>query len=425
MTKGLTPEKGLPNQLLNDGQYLFKTTSALFCGIQGTGRLYKITDQNGLLHFERMDSTYFSGSNFWSINFTLRDTIYSFGGYGFWKRNGLLRRYNWNTHDWVVRKVEREIPSHYEDFIWLDTLRSILYVSPQYARHDGLVSDSAERLKYEHKLFAVEMNSGAVRESQGPVHIMRELLLHSHWGALHITGDNTCELWDIESNKILSADPVIKDRLQKIFTYPESEIFFFIDSTLYFGSIRFDRFDSIPLSKNDFTSSRPLFINDDPTLIFLPSVKWLAFFGGIFLLVGFYWVRFKKGKTGVPEKWVGDSVLSSAETTPVSFRVSSVSDIFTHLEQQLMKSIVQNAQKGRHTSIEEINHILGLSGKNEQVQKKNRNDTIISINQKWCTWQKSEQPLLERIRTDHDKRVFVYSIHPDWISLARSLFESN
>lgn len=67
-------------------------------------------------------------------------------------------------------------------------------------------------------------------------------------------------------------------------------------------------------------------------------------------------------------------------------------------------------------SIEEINKILGLSYKNPSVQKKNRNEAISRINLKWQLTNKTNKVLIEKRRSEIDKRNFEYYMNEDlWI----------
>jgi len=65
--------------------------------------------------------------------------------------------------------------------------------------------------------------------------------------------------------------------------------------------------------------------------------------------------------------------------------------------------------------VEEINKVLGLSGKNESVQKKNRSETINDINKKWAVLCGNKNPLILRQRSEFDKRSFEYFIQPVWL----------
>ena len=78
---------------------LIKNKLGLFAIVDNTGRLYKIHSMGEEIKFERIDSTFYSGYNSGAFNFSFRDTIFSMGGYGFWRWNGHLRLPGANPED--------------------------------------------------------------------------------------------------------------------------------------------------------------------------------------------------------------------------------------------------------------------------------------------------------------------------------------
>jgi len=109
------------------------------------------------------------------------------------------------------------------------------------------------------------------------------------------------------------------------------------------------------------------------------------------------------------------------EHVPNDRKVADI-EIFSTIELTLIRYIFERNRQNFTVSIEEINKILGLSEKNESVQKKNRSDAISAINRKWTISQKNTLSLLLRKRTESDKRSFEYYIHKEWISKVSLLF---
>lgn len=69
-------------------QHLIKNRKGLYLLPDGTGRVYKVEGEGKNLKIIRQDSTLFFGYNFGFFPFSYNDTLYSFGGYGFWRFNG-------------------------------------------------------------------------------------------------------------------------------------------------------------------------------------------------------------------------------------------------------------------------------------------------------------------------------------------------
>ena len=75
-----------------------------------------------------------------------------------------------------------------------------------------------------------------------------------------------------------------------------------------------------------------------------------------------------------------------------------------------MQLIIQNSSLGKTTTIDEQNKILGLTKKNAEIQKKQRSDIIITINRKYAFITQKEVPLIQKKRTEFDKRTYEYFI---------------
>jgi len=410
-TKRLLPESSLPRQLRYEQQYLYKTQKGLYLGLQGTGRLYQLRDSSGYLQFTRIDSTYFSGATFNAIPFVLNGEIFSLGGYGFWRRNGLLRRYNSVMCEWNVQTLAQEIPVLNDDFLWIDEKNQRLYVHSPTVQVQGLAIDSVERNRYREKLLCLDMRSGQWEERGSFKKVAYNLSMPTPWGGLWVNGPNDFQLWDIEKNQALKAGSKLNDRLHQIFTHPQPEILFSLDSTLYFGDISSGRLDSVNLSRKDFVYYGPLF---QPPSMITKEYSRLVWGAGMVLLGASLFFFRKKIRGRVSGFFVKkDSQVKNAGERQESELV--LDDLFDPVEKQLLDLMRRNVEQGLTVTIEEINHLLGLTSKNEAVQKKNRNDMLNTINQKWAIQTKSDIPLITRTRSDIDKRIYVYSIHPEWM----------
>lgn len=92
-------------------QTLVKTQKGLFVLVDGSGMVFKanLLDSN-LISFTRIDSTFYSGYNFGAINFSYHDTLFSFGGNGFWTTNGHLR-YLGDGNEWDAVELNEIYPT--------------------------------------------------------------------------------------------------------------------------------------------------------------------------------------------------------------------------------------------------------------------------------------------------------------------------
>jgi hypothetical protein len=95
--------------------------------------------------------------------------------------------------------------------------------------------------------------------------------------------------------------------------------------------------------------------------------------------------------------------------------------VFDEKEKVLIRLISENSLKSTATSIEDINRILGLSEKPQDLQKKHRSDIISSINQKYHYVTRTKSVLLKKNRAEMDKRSFEYYIDFEDIQSLNSL----
>jgi hypothetical protein len=85
---------------LNISGHLFATQAGLKAVFPGTGKVFKLDTITGVV--TRVDETYHHGYNFDSYQFVRRDTIYSFGGYGFWMQNNLMTYFSDVRKEWSL-----------------------------------------------------------------------------------------------------------------------------------------------------------------------------------------------------------------------------------------------------------------------------------------------------------------------------------
>jgi len=92
---------------------------AILLAIDGTGRLYEVNSKHSDITFKRIDQTAFTGYNFGAAVFSLKDSIFSLGGYGFWNFNGQLRHFNPASGSWYILPLNKKIPALIDGF-WHD-----------------------------------------------------------------------------------------------------------------------------------------------------------------------------------------------------------------------------------------------------------------------------------------------------------------
>ena len=83
-------------------QELIKTKNSHFIVTRGSGLVFKeYLNNDSLINFIRIDRTQFDGYNFDDIKFDYHDTLFSIGGFGFWRNNGQIRYFTENK-EWEL-----------------------------------------------------------------------------------------------------------------------------------------------------------------------------------------------------------------------------------------------------------------------------------------------------------------------------------
>lgn len=414
----LIPESSLPMELKKQFQYLIKNRNGLFCGINGTGMLFRIEDSAGNMTVKRIDSTFYLGDNFWSSNFSYRNKIYSFGGYGFWQHNGLLRQFNTASHDWSVIPINEEHATSSSFHFWLDTVEGKLFLKPE--RHiEAFIQNKQQPLKDTSQLWMLTLQKGTW-EKLGTIAFPLNSYAHASWGLLDFGPYWAC-LYDFKKLKRYKGTRNLWSKLAKPIANLEKNLFFVIDSTMYYTDPLLSRLDSIQLSITDFESNGQSLLTETDGTSGVSAKQLLGWSAPIFLLLGLFYYRQQRKKEKKHHPYVNkqqEVPIPTSLTIPATVQWEK---IFTSLEKSLIRLILENYGKNEPTQAEDLNYLLGLSDKKESIQKKNRNDIINSINQKWQAIEKGSGQLIIRERAVHDKRIFLYSIQAEQIAKARSL----
>jgi hypothetical protein len=124
-------------------------------------------------------------------------------------------------------------------------------------------------------------------------------------------------------------------------------------------------------------------------------------------LIGFTGFRYWKKR----KKSIAKTTWEENNRTPNNLpSPASTLQVFEEIEIQLLQLLINKSATGNTTSIDELNNILGLTKKPVEIQKKQRSDIIISTNKKYSFITQTEVPLIQKRRTEADKRSYEYFI---------------
>jgi hypothetical protein len=427
----------LPSNFKLSLQKIIKTKNGIFLNIDGTGRVYKFFAKDNLYEFVRIDSTYFSGYNFGSVFFNLNDSIYSFGGEGFWNTNGDLRLFDLSiTNEWHAQKLNKIIHGSFSSntrdaqFVFFNTSKKQLIISgPPYEQSHILKNSKFDSLNHK-KLFQLNISNGQWTE------IGNKNFESNQQIAITPDGFFNDEFFiDFNRNKILrQKNKFLSLALLKSTINNKVSITFVKDSILYFGNCN-GLYDSIYLSKIHFEDTgMRAFIPDDNSFSNKVdySILTISIFS-IFTLFGIYYLKHSRiNKMSENEKMNKDTIFLNTNKNMIpdiepkpQFRSGRLIELLTEQEINFLGYLYSHSLDERMTTIEEINRKLGTSNKRVEIQKKMRSDMINGINNKLSIFSKSSTPVIEKQRSEFDKRSFEYYIAPEKMELVNDIINVN
>lgn len=409
-------------------QCLIKNNKGLYVALNGSGLLYKTVAINNQLVFERQDSTVYFGDNFDSYIFSYRDTIYSLGGYGFWKTKGLLRYYVEQRHEWEIIRLNREVPLKTDEkysLVWYDQPNGKLYFGFTKENNNTTTTKEPQNDFY-YECLVLDLANKQWQELGSLSPFLKNNLTSivnitsGPYGEFIAFKDRNLFL-DYANNRIYQLSDSKQRELELLPTSDgEKHVTYFIHSTFFSWITARNLFDSLIISRKDLE-----LINEK---IYTPGKTeaaesnetngnngflWLliSLTAAVTLLIGYYWGKKSRKKNKINGNGEPNNHNSAITFTPVEIEV--------------IGAVFNNSSKGEYTGIDEINKALGVGKKNAEIQKKQRSDIITSVNKKYSYIKRGQQELIEKRRTEFDKRSFEYFIDPAKLNDAASFIKSN
>jgi hypothetical protein len=409
---GVIPLKG--TFLAANAQKLIKQGADIYVFIEQTGFVYKLKTYDSITClFKRIDHTINLNYNIDCKNFIYKDQLYSFGGYGFWKSNGHLRKFNFEDSEWDIIPLNEEIMS--SNYAWFDPNKGRLYVPLQRVINAGVIGP--ENVKgitvltshyldlNQHKWFRLgDLNDDLVKNLQ--IDINASGFLSIDEGLLHLIHDEAY-IFDFRNNRVLkslNADfnqfLIRRAGLNNMFIY-KGFIYSYVESTKTFNLYPFN------LSQFEIVSTS-IWDNEKKAMKIILLVGFI-----LLIVVSIIWLinRLVKRKLVAAQL----KILKS----------KSANQAFSATEAALIQLILSATLKEETVDIHQINHVIGIKDKNIGLQKKVRSDVINAINDKYEFIANSNVLLICSSRKEDDKRFFEYFINPAEMKSIQSIVENN
>ncbi len=418
-TRSLSIEVGSFNQIssfdpaifkMNSGEFI-KIDRSLFFHLHNTGKIYKYRPESSKpdsLKFERLDATVNANYNTGSYIFPVGGNIYEFGGYGFWKSNGILRKYNFRDREWDVVVLNREVfmPASVTSghCIWVDSSQKFLYVPYQRIINDGVAreKDELSNLSTSYRLNLKTFNWEYLgRTNQDALNILQSpAKVFSIDKGLFAVYMSRIYWVDFESNSIkVLVDPSLTQTLYRIqpymLLYWDRQHLFRINSST-------GRYDSIYIDTTRFSTHTYEIWRKEAA--FSDYIWMLPLLAVLFVVA---YIQYKKKR-----KLLLNSSMPDTEDSKHPFVATEIS---------LLELLMAKQLQGLTVTIPEINYVLGLKDKNQGMQKKVRSDIINRINEKYSFLSQEKVSLVQNIRSETDKRFFEYHLNPEHLERLRAL----
>jgi len=401
---------GLPNKFVHPSdkfhhekpQLLIKTDSSLFLSFAGSGRVYLLSGQNDSTYvFSRLDQTENINYNLGANYFSYKEQLYSFGGYGFWKTNGNLKLFNTKDKQWDIVPLSEEIIAQYYplEASWFNSSSGKFYVPLQSIVNAGISGTEYVKGKVIPYSYELDINAKQWKKLGKTNHQLIEIITNGQLsfrlqkGLIILYYDKTYFL-DFTKNKLYISNYGFFN--QSLSRKGYGDFVYESDGYLYSYNYASKATDSLKIDYNIF--------KDTGLAIWEPVYNFSIYFIVFFLLliiatiIIYSKIKLKK-KTDFTQQ-------------EKNFRIQ-----FTDTEIALITLLIEKVKLNERATINDVNYVLGLKHKNTGLQKKVRSDTFNSINDKFRYISKTDEPLIQSIRSEDDKRYFEYFIYTNHISL--------
>ena len=428
-TKNLTELKDLSYNFKYAGQEITKTREGVFLNPLGTGRIYRLELSKDSLIWTRIDSTLYTGYNFASLFFSIDTSLFSFGGQGLFNHNGNLRYYNEESKEWDALNLSQSLMwlSKNGLFQKVDTAKKQLFIEA-WPQHQDQALKTKVIQDLDRSLWKLDIQTGEWTKIGFIIKERMHIMAETPFG----TFLNFNQIVDLDKNKVYTLRKSIVNKILTVLgtsSKPKELAYAYcIDSTLIVGDL--DGFiDSVMISRTDLIDTGEVFYT--PIEAGFPIKEREVLIGLVFMFGAISLILFFKNKnngrnqppvfiTGINQSEDIQEEKSDKENRVV-FRSGKLIDLLNEREKTLLSFIYEHSLDERLTTIEEINKVIGAAQRNPEVQKRLRSDLIGAINDKLKIIAESKYNVIDKQRSEFDKRSFEYFIRTEHMQLVQKV----
>ena len=383
---------GLDDSDLKSKQNLIRIGPDTYICINGTGITYRLDKiESDSMAFVRLDDTKYWGYNFNSLKFSYKDTLFSYGGNGFWRYHGALTYFDRSKKEWEILRLNKEVPVNTE-FHFMDGSQGVLYFIVMPFRESTTVAEHGEHAVY--KLDIPKRTVCKMGDIPGntPLNFstLRPFAASGFLNGLLVKDRNDFWLLDFENNRIskltnLGIANFMSGKVSNSVYYQ-----FCVKDTLVnvYASGEMER---RTLGFSDFTQQ------DERLYKETGYTPYLLLLAG--LIPAAIYIMRRRGRPSAAEN--GGEYAENLHFTP--------------LEWDIIRMMSENHGKGRLTKSDEITHAMGLQRKSPDVQKKLRTEIIHRINHGFRAASNEDIDLVLRVKSEEDRRYIEYDLSEEGI----------
>ncbi len=398
-----------------------------------SGKLFELKKSKKGYELIRIDSTIHSGVNSNSYTFMLHDTLFQYGGSGFWNLRGIITYFSKETHEWELYPSNQLLNGYdgFENYIVYhlarseDKLYTTGYVRMQNAPSNLNIKvvDSCFEFNFNNLTWS---NLGATNPDLLQIFNKDNYYTYEMDGLLFIRNFFDLHWLDFKNNSFgkikESKNREAKQKWLNLYNTKEpfQHLQFNLGNTCYL--IKLDpnfntSYDSFTLSKEDLDFTKVNYIYKKNNFIvdfylntispfFTPNVL-------ILIIIAFFifFVLYRERKKRVPKEV--NTILNYNFVNSLSL-----------IEKELVQVLYEQHLKGEEISPKLINKIIGVQQKDTLTQNKSRSDHFLKINQKYKLATQQSLPLIVKSRDSIDKRQYNYGLEAKYIQALAKHFKN-
>lgn len=384
----------------------------------GNGQLWKL-DSNRI--WNRLDNTFFTGYDF---NSYMLFPGMKYGGYGFWRTNGMLFNYREKTGEWELVPLSRELPT-FGQYCFYDFTRHTLMQTGSYAMK---TAEKTSRVMID-SLFELDLLNrdwttiGALNPEAefflSPAYALSSLETTSgRW--LYSSNGDTCAHVNYLDRNCLIPSQLARKRFREAcerknegcllvstrnaLLVVDTSGFVIVDSIRWTDLIK-NPLKTIPMLKPVSSSSTVT------TSIAVGATALLAIAGG--------WTVLKRRRSG--QRPEAESEAGQETPDPLEFVLSqqdgilqfngtALEDSLQSQEVQLLHILIDKKKLGQALNTVQFNELLGIDTRSPDNQKKIRSEIVKGLNTAFRE-RGFQHDAVRRIRHAEDRRMMMYFLH--------------